>query len=98
MTPTLREILHMYLRQKRHDFHWQQIFLTVYFGGLYVAVLLAFYFGAREELAAHPVPAAVVIFVPLAAITAQRPADEAVLASLSRGNGRLSAHAACLAP
>ena len=97
MTPTLREILRMYLRQKRHDFHWQQIFLTVYFGGLYVAVLLAFYFGAREELAAHPVPAAVVIFVPLAAISVQI-SDEAVLASLSRGNGRLSAHATCLAP
>lgn len=71
MTPTLREILHMYLRQKRHDFHWQQIFLTVYFGGLYVAVLLAFYFGMREELAAHPVPAAVVVFVPMVAISVQ---------------------------
>ena len=71
MTPALREILRMYLRQKRHDFHWQQIFLSVYFGGLYLAVLLAAYFGMRNELAAHPIPAAAVLLVPIVAIGIQ---------------------------
>ena len=71
MTPALREILRMYLRQKRHDFHWQQIFLSVYFGGLYLAVLLAAYFGMRDELAAHPIPSAAVLLVPIVAIGIQ---------------------------
>ena len=71
MSPTLREILRMYLRQKRHDFHWQQIFLTVYFGALYIAMLLAVYFGVREEMADNPVPAAAVLFVPMLAVGMQ---------------------------
>ena len=71
MTPALREILRLYLRQKRHDFHWQQIFLSVYFGGLYLAMLLAAYFGMRDELAAHPIPAGAVLFVPVVAVGVQ---------------------------
>lgn len=71
MTPALREIIRLWLRQKRHDFRWQHIFLTVYFGGLYVAMVVGFYYGMHDELASHPVPAAAVLLVPLVAVSVQ---------------------------
>lgn len=61
----------MWLRQKRHDFHWRDVFMALYFSGLYVIVVLSAYFAARGELAQHPVPAAVVLFVPLMAVSVQ---------------------------
>ena len=71
MTIAFREIVRLWLRQKRHDFHWQQIFMSVYFGGLYVAMLVGFYFGLREELSSNPVPLCVVALLPMLAVSVQ---------------------------
>lgn len=71
MTTSLREIIRLWLRQKRHDFHWRDVFLFVYFGGLYVGMVLAFYFGFQEQLAAHPVPGGALMFLPLVAVSVQ---------------------------
>lgn len=71
MTTALKEIIRLWLRQKRKDLHWQDIFMTVYFGGLYAAVIVGIYVGFREELEAHPVPTALVLVVPLLAVSAQ---------------------------
>ena len=45
--------------------------MTVYFAGLYIAMLVGVYVGFREQLAEHPIPASVVCFAPLVAISMQ---------------------------
>lgn len=71
MTPALREIFRLWLRQKRHDFHWQQIFLAVYFGGLYLFLLFALYFAMSDELKEHPIPVEFIAFLPAVAVGIQ---------------------------
>ncbi|MBO4800419.1 MAG: hypothetical protein J5545_00975 [Bacteroidaceae bacterium] len=71
MTTALKEIIRLWLRQKRHDFKWQQVFMAVYFSGLYLFLVLSLFFAVREELAAHPLPITLALAVPLVAISVQ---------------------------
>ena len=71
MTTALREIIRLWIRQKRKAFRWQDIFITVYFGGLYATMIVGLYVGLREELAANPLPKALVMAVPLLAVSIQ---------------------------
>lgn len=71
MTTAFREIIRLWIRQKRHDFHWKDVFIFVYFGGLYVGMVLGFYFGFQEQMAAHPIPPSVLLFMPLLAVSMQ---------------------------
>ncbi len=45
--------------------------MTVYFGGLYATVIVGLYVGLREDLAANPLPKAVVMGVPMLAVSIQ---------------------------
>lgn len=71
MSVALREILRLWLRQKRHDFHWQDVFLTLYFGGLYVALVVALYFGIRDQLTDLPEVSLMIKVVPIVAMSIQ---------------------------
>ena len=50
MSTAFREIIRLWVRQKRHDFHWRDIFVALYFGGLYVFMVWAIYIAIREQL------------------------------------------------
>lgn len=71
MTIALREIIRLWFRQKRHNFHWQELFLTVYFTVLYVGMVVAFYLSFKEQMDAHPLPDNFLAFLPLAAVGVQ---------------------------
>jgi len=71
MTVALREILRLWLRQKRHDFHWQDIFMTVYFGGIYIAVVIGLYAGFRDQLTDLPQVSKLVMGIPVVAMSIQ---------------------------
>lgn len=71
MTTALKEIIRLWLRQKRKEFRWQNVFMTVYFGGLYAAMLVGLYVGIGDDATIRDIRSCLVAVVPLAAVSVQ---------------------------
>ena len=71
MTTALREIFRLWLRQKRKDFRWQEVFMFFYFSGLYLAMVIGFYAAVHDEVAQQTFPSILVTFAPLVAVSLQ---------------------------
>ncbi|MBP5770221.1 MAG: hypothetical protein J6W75_02530 [Bacteroidaceae bacterium] len=69
MNLTLKELIRLWYTQKRRDFTWKDVFISLYFTVLFVVMVVAFYFQFQEFWGDKPLPVSLTMAVPLIAVS-----------------------------